>query len=112
MKKARKFLVLVLCMLDAVVAVTRWRYAALLLMVNSLALLCLIVCSFKTNETEEYRSDDIKSDDGNEHANYGEWIEDDYAYCRCSECGYEYDSPEYSTPYCPNCGACMEDEHI
>lgn len=38
------------------------------------------------------------------HAN---WIEDDYAYARCSECGYEMEHPEEKTPYCPNCGAIM-----
>ena len=40
-----------------------------------------------------------------EHA---EWIPDDYAFYRCSECGYEHDEPEYVTPFCPNCGAQME----
>ena len=40
----------------------------------------------------------------------GEWIEDDYAFNRCSECGYEFDSPEIKTPYCPNCGAKMGGE--
>ena len=40
----------------------------------------------------------------------GEWIEDDYAFNRCSECGYEFDSPEIKTPYCPNCGAKMDNE--
>mgnify|MGYP000686310762 CR=1 FL=1 len=39
---------------------------------------------------------------------HGEWIEDDYAFNRCSECGYEQDFPEITTPYCPNCGAKME----
>lgn len=41
---------------------------------------------------------------------YGEWIEDAYSYFHCSECGYEHDSPEYITPYCPNCGAKMDEE--
>lgn len=40
----------------------------------------------------------------------GEWLEDEYAYFRCSECGYEQDQPETVTPYCPGCGAHMEDE--
>lgn len=40
----------------------------------------------------------------------GEWIEDDDAFNRCSECGYEQDFPEITTPYCPNCGAKMEYE--
>ena len=40
----------------------------------------------------------------------GEWIEDDYGYYHCSECGFEDDEPEYGTPFCPNCGAHMEDD--
>lgn len=39
----------------------------------------------------------------------GEWLEDEYGYCRCSICGYEHDDPETTTPYCPNCGAKMEE---
>lgn len=38
----------------------------------------------------------------------GEWIEDDYGYNRCSECGYEHELPEKKTPYCPGCGANMD----
>ena len=38
----------------------------------------------------------------------GEWLEDEFGYCRCSLCGYEHDQPETTTPYCPNCGAKME----
>lgn len=41
---------------------------------------------------------------------HGEWIPDDYMFFHCSECQYEHDDPEYVTPYCPNCGAKMEDE--
>ena len=37
------------------------------------------------------------------------WIYDDYGYARCSNCGWEWDVPETITPYCPNCGAHMED---
>ena len=44
---------------------------------------------------------------GNTH---GKWIEDYYGYFRCSECGFQHDSPEYTTPYCPECGAKMEVE--
>lgn len=40
----------------------------------------------------------------------GEWIEDEYAYNRCSECGYEWDEPEEKSPYCPGCGALMDDD--
>lgn len=39
---------------------------------------------------------------------HGQWMMDDYGYCRCSECGYEFDYPEEKTPYCPGCGANME----
>ena len=42
----------------------------------------------------------------------GEWLEDEYGYCRCSICGYEHDDPETTTPYCPNCGAKMESEDL
>lgn len=40
----------------------------------------------------------------------GEWLEDDYGYCHCSNCRYEHDSPECITPYCPECGAKMDKE--
>lgn len=40
---------------------------------------------------------------------HGEWIADDYAYNRCSACGWEWDDREYVTPYCPNCGAKMDE---
>lgn len=43
---------------------------------------------------------------------YGEWRPDDYEYNHCSECGYEHDTREYVTPYCPNCGAKMDKEWI
>lgn len=39
---------------------------------------------------------------------HGRWIEDDYGFNRCSECGYEWDESEYKTPFCPECGANME----
>lgn len=39
---------------------------------------------------------------------HGRWIEDDYAYNHCSECGHELEYAEYATPYCPQCGASME----
>lgn len=39
---------------------------------------------------------------------HGQWIEDDYAFNHCSECGYELDYPEEKTPFCPGCGATME----
>ena len=41
---------------------------------------------------------------------HGKWLEDDYGYFRCSECGSEQDTPEYTTPFCPICGAKMDAE--
>lgn len=38
---------------------------------------------------------------------HGKWIEDDYGFNHCSECGYEWDESEYATEYCPGCGAKM-----
>ncbi len=38
---------------------------------------------------------------------YGVWIDDNYGYNHCTECGYEFDRPEEKTPYCPHCGARM-----
>lgn len=39
----------------------------------------------------------------------GTWVEDKYGYNACSECGYEWDMPEYDeAKYCPQCGALME----
>lgn len=38
----------------------------------------------------------------------GLWIEDDYGYSHCTECGYELDHPEEKTQFCPGCGANME----
>ena len=43
---------------------------------------------------------------------HGEWIEDDYGYNRCSACGWEWDEPESVSPYCPHCGAKMEEGEI
>jgi len=40
----------------------------------------------------------------------GEWIEGDYTYYHCSECGFEYDKPEKVSPYCPQCGTKMEND--
>lgn len=38
---------------------------------------------------------------------YGEWVYDSYGVPHCSECGYEVGEV---TPYCPSCGAKMEDD--
>lgn len=40
-----------------------------------------------------------------------EWIEDEYGYIHCSECGMEWDEPEHpQTNFCPNCGKRMKGE--
>lgn len=39
---------------------------------------------------------------------HGLWIEGEYGFNRCSECGYEFDRPEEKTLFCPGCGANME----
>lgn len=41
---------------------------------------------------------------------YGDWVYGENGYAHCSECGYEHDSPECVTTFCPGCGAKMEDE--
>lgn len=38
------------------------------------------------------------------------WKEDEYGFYSCSGCGFEFDDPEFNTPYCPECGAKMYDE--
>lgn len=38
---------------------------------------------------------------------YGEWVYGEYGFPRCSECGY---GPDDVSPYCPNCGANMNEE--
>ncbi len=40
---------------------------------------------------------------------HAEWIPDDYEFYHCSNCGYEYDEREKVTPFCPGCGAKMEE---
>ncbi|MCM1226104.1 MAG: hypothetical protein NC320_01605, partial [Clostridium sp.] len=40
---------------------------------------------------------------------HGKWISNDYNHFHCSECQHEHDNPEYVTPYCPICGAKMEE---
>ena len=39
-----------------------------------------------------------------------EWVYSEYEYCHCSNCGYEQDKLSKVTPFCPNCGARMEDK--
>lgn len=41
---------------------------------------------------------------------YGDWVYGENGYAHCSECGYEHESPEYVTPFCPGCGARMDEE--
>lgn len=50
----------------------------------------------------------IDTDIDTEPVRHGKWIEDDYGFFHCSECGFEFDDPEVKTPYCQNCGAKME----
>ena len=45
-----------------------------------------------------------------EPVRYAEWIPDDYEYNHCSGCGFEHDTPEYVTPFCPLCGAKMDED--
>jgi len=37
-------------------------------------------------------------------------IEDEFGFQSCCKCGYAWDGLEYATPYCPNCGAKMDEE--
>ena len=39
---------------------------------------------------------------------HGRWIEDDYGFWRCDQCGYKWDEPVVVPPYCPHCGAKMD----
>lgn len=48
--------------------------------------------------------------DGMPRIKKGVWLEDDYGYCSCSICRFEIDSPEFTTSYCPGCGAEMENQ--
>lgn len=57
---------------------------------------------------------DIASiEDTNKHAdaNNGEWVYGEFDIPHCSECGREA-MPKEISPYCPHCGAHMEDEVI
>lgn len=39
----------------------------------------------------------------------GEWTVDKFGYNACSECGYEWDTPEYDeAKFCPQCGIEMD----
>lgn len=69
------------------------------------------VCHGGTHTSRAYQSEQEAAEAWNRRAELtGEWLEDEYAYFRCSVCGYEQDQPETVTPYCPNCGAHMEDD--
>lgn len=73
-----------------------------------------MVCSECGIEQDLYKSLDKALEAWNrrviEEVHYGKWSEDDYGYYHCFECGFEHDSPEYTTLYCPECGAKMEVE--
>lgn len=49
---------------------------------------------------------------------HGRWIrpdEDERVSCTCSNCGWEshlYEDDVYGMPYCPNCGAKMEENEV
>lgn len=58
--------------------------------------------SWYAGAVKEVPSADVRED------THGQWIRDDYGYCRCSECGYEHEYPGDETPFCPDCGANME----
>lgn len=47
---------------------------------------------------EEVRSEDDQC---------AEWVEDSFGYNRCPSCGFEFDTPKYTTPRCPQCGVKM-----
>lgn len=38
---------------------------------------------------------------------HARWVFDEHKFAHCSQCGYEQDWPEWTTPYCPECGAKM-----
>lgn len=42
------------------------------------------------------------------HQRYARWIFDEYNFAHCSRCRYEQNWPEWTTPYCPQCGARMD----
>ena len=66
------------------------------------------VCHGGTHTSKIYRTEQEAAEAWNRRAEQtGEWLEDEYGYCRCSLCGYEHDDPETTTPYCPECGARM-----
>lgn len=60
------------------------------------------ICGFGENLIEQFPAADVAP------VTYGEWIADVNGYNRCSACGWEWDDPEYVTPYCPHCGAEMD----
>lgn len=39
---------------------------------------------------------------------HASWVEDDYGFNHCNICGWEWDTPETESAYCPNCGAKMD----
>ena len=74
-----------------------------------------IICSECGTEQEMCNSLDMAVEAWNrrvtDKVSYGEWKRNNvYKYCYCSECGFEYDRPAYTTAYCPFCGGKMEVE--
>lgn len=68
----------------------------------------IIVAKIDCGVTDWFETDEEAAAAWNRRAEQtGEWLEDEYGYCRCSRCGYEHDQPETTTPYCPECGARM-----
>lgn len=56
---------------------------------------------------EQLKQSGAREDECEACQKFGEWIEEDYGFNRCSECGWEWGESERVMPYCPNCGANM-----
>lgn len=67
-------------------------------------------CDTADQIEEDLEAMNARDDECEACQKFGEWIEDDYGFNRCSECGWDWDEREQATPYCPNCGAKMEGE--
>lgn len=69
-----------------------------------------IIVIFTVKDCDNFNSEteDVFEEADSERPDNAEWIPDVYEFNHCSKCSYEMDDPEYTTPYCPNCGAKME----